>query len=197
MRLCRVLAIAIITSTFAAISLPDNAAEPSELQVTVKTSGLIGHPAGPFSIAFALVDGSGLEDGKSTATVTNVNFGSGNALGNPFLVGGASGDLTSTVTITNNSVLSLFVQTFTPGDELSFRVSLTAGQGQRSSPTRLTFFIVDSSGTPLPTLAPAGDFFIGIDLTSEDPSPDVYGSDLSRPPFTGNAISIPPAQIED
>jgi hypothetical protein len=197
MRLCRILGIAITTWAFAAISPPSYGVEPSVVQVTVKTSWLIGHPAGPFSIAFALTDGSGLEDGKSTATVTNVNFGSGKALKVPFLVGGASGDLTSAVTITNSSVLSLFVETFTPGEELSFQVSLTAGQSKGGFPTRLTVFILDASGTPLATLAPVGDFFIGIDLTSEDPSPEVYASDPSRPPPAGNPISIPAPEIQD
>lgn len=193
----RILQIAIIMLALTAVFCTTCAAATSVAQFSIKTTGLIGHPAGPFSIMLALTDGTGISDGKSIVTVTSANFGSGRALGNPTLLGGASGDLASGVTITNSSFLSLFVEPFTPGEEVSFKVSLTASQSKGGFPTRLSAYILDGSGTPLATLAPAGDFFIGIDMTSEDPFPEVYGTDPSRPPFTGSAISIPTPTFED
>jgi hypothetical protein len=163
----------------------------------VNTASLVGSSAGPFSIAIALTDGSGLAAGDSSVQVTNVDFHGGKALGAPVLLGGASGELEKLVTITNSSFLGLFVETFSPGSELTFTLSLTAGRSSSGIPNRFTVFILDASGAPIATLAPAGDFFIGIDLTSEDASPEVFGSDPSRPGFTGTPISIPRPKIDD
>jgi hypothetical protein len=76
-------------------------------------------------------------------------------------------------------------------------LSGTAGRSSSGIPDRLTVFILDGSGTPIATLAPAGDFLIGIDLTSEDASPEVFGSDSSRPTFTGAPISIPRSTVDE
>jgi hypothetical protein len=55
--------------------------------VTVATSPLIGHPAGPFSLDFQLTDGSGLGDANNTATISNLSYGGGAATGSATLSG--------------------------------------------------------------------------------------------------------------
>src|SRR4051812_19466391 len=68
--------------------------------VSMNTAPLIGHPAGPFSIDFQLNNGSGpLAD--NTATISNFNFGGGAPAGTPTLIGGASGNLSSSVRLTD------------------------------------------------------------------------------------------------
>src|SRR4051794_3132323 len=63
------------------------------LHVSVNTTSLVGHPAGPFSILFALTDGSEIGDHNNTITVRNVDFGGGSALGDATIFGGANGTL--------------------------------------------------------------------------------------------------------
>jgi hypothetical protein len=128
--------------------------------VTLDTAPLIGHPAGPFSILFIFIDGSGVGDANNTVTISNVGFGGGSALGNPVTFGGASGSLETEVTITDSSFLSLFNEGFSPGPQLSFSLDLTSNNDANGIPDRLTFSILDGSGVPLPTLAPYGDYFL-------------------------------------
>ncbi len=97
----------------------------STYTVTVNSAPLVGHPAGPFSILLAFTDGGGLSDANNTITVANVDLGGGNSLGNVVLFGGATGNLETTVTISDTSSLSLFSEVFSPGQSLRFTVSLT------------------------------------------------------------------------
>src|SRR5579871_5069955 len=71
--------------------------------VSIDTSALMGNPGGPFSLDFQLTDGSGTNDGNNTATLSNFNFGVGAATGTANLSGGASGSLSSGITLTDNS----------------------------------------------------------------------------------------------
>lgn len=52
-----------------------------------------------------------------------------------------------------------------------------------------------SSGVALPTLSPAADYFLGVDLGSAGPIFDIYGSDPSRAPSAGDPVSIGPPTI--
>src|SRR5947208_12977896 len=75
--------------------------------VSLDTSGLMGHPAGPFYIDFQLNDGSGnFTIGVNTVTIGNFTFGPpGGATGTPHLFGGATGSLTNPngVTLMDNT----------------------------------------------------------------------------------------------
>jgi hypothetical protein len=164
-------------------------------QVTLITSPLVGHPAGPFYVYGEFTDGNGIGDDNNSVTLSNFNFGGGSALGSPLLFGGASGSLETGVTITDNSSLSLFAEQFAPGLELSFSLDLTLNDDVGGIPDRFTFFILDSSGVPLPTMAPYGDYFFGADLYSTGAILDAYGSDPSRAPSVGNPVSIPAPTI--
>src|SRR5580700_3551787 len=64
--------------------------------VSLTTNPLIGDSAGPFSVAFQLIDGSGAGDGNNTVILSGFHFGAtGDATGTPILIGGASGSLLS------------------------------------------------------------------------------------------------------
>jgi hypothetical protein len=163
--------------------------------VSLDTAPLVGHPAGPFSIFFVFTDGSGVGDANNTVTITNVAFGGGSALGNPTVFGGASGSLESGASITDSSFLNFIGEEFIAGTQLNFTLGLTLNADTGGIPDRLTFFIVDSSGVPLPTIAPAGDYFLGVDLGSSGPVFAAYASDPSRSPSAGNPVSIPAPAI--
>ena len=90
--------------------------------VSLDTSKLASDYTGPFGLDFELVGTSG-----NTITVSNFAFGSGSAgPGSAFLTGGASGDLSSTVTLADpTNFFSDFNQQFTPGATLTFTVDTT------------------------------------------------------------------------
>ena len=47
--------------------------------ISLDTSPLIGHPAGPFSLYFQLNDGAAIGDGSNSAILSDFNFGVGEA----------------------------------------------------------------------------------------------------------------------
>src|SRR3974377_1196092 len=71
--------------------------------VDINTASLVGNPSGPFSLDFQLNDGSGLGDANNTATINNFTFGTGSATGTANLAGGAAGNLSSTVALTDTT----------------------------------------------------------------------------------------------
>jgi hypothetical protein len=165
--------------------------------VSLDTAPLVGHPAGPFYVYGAFTDGNGIGDANNAVTLSNFTFGGGSALGSPLLFGGASGSLETGVTITDNSPLGLFAEQFAPGLELSFSLDLTLNDDAGGIPDRFTLYVLDSSGVPLPTMAPYGDYFFGVDLYSTGAIFDAYGSDPSRAPTVGNPVSIPAPTITE
>lgn len=158
--------------------------------VTLDTTPLVGHPAGPFYVDLAFTDGSGVNDANNTVTLSDFNFGGGSALGSPIIFGGATGSLETGVSITDSSFISLFSEQFAPGLQLSFTLDLTLNDDAGGIPDRFTFYLLDSSGVALPTLAPSGDYLFGVDVHSTGPVFDAYGSDPSRTPSVGDAVSI-------
>ncbi len=181
----------IVLFVFVTISVQTMAIAQTSLSLTLDTTSLVSHPAGPFYFGLAFTDGSGIGDANNTIMVSNVSFGGGSSLGNPNTFGGASGSLESGITISDSSSLGWFFELFAPGNQLSFTVTLTSKDDADGIPDRLTFFILDSSGVPLPTKSPAGDYLFGADLSSTLPTIDIYGSDPSRAPTVGNPVSIP------
>jgi hypothetical protein len=159
--------------------------------VTLDTSSLVGHPAGPFYVFGEFTDGNGIGDANNTATLSSFTFGGGSALGSPLLFGGASGSLETGVTITDGSALGFFAEQFAPGLQLKFSLDLTLNDDSGETPDRFTFFLLDSSEVPLPTLAPFGDYLFGADIYSTGPIFDAYGSDTSRSLSVGGPASIP------
>ena len=71
---------------------------------------------------------------------------------------------------------------------LRFVVNATSSD-DAAIPDRLTFFILDDFGTPIPTLAPLADYFFGADLGSGGPIVDAHGSDDTRNLTVGGPVS--------
>jgi hypothetical protein len=138
-----------------------------------------------------MTDGSGLSDGNNTVTIGNFSFSSGGALGNPTQFGGVTGDLVSTVVMTDSGTLNFFSESFTAGQSLTFQVTVTNSVDDGPIPDGFTLYILDNSGRPIPTLSTGGDYFIGLTLGESGAPPLVFGSDVTRPPSSGNPILIP------
>lgn len=132
----------------------------------------------------------------NTATLSGFSFGPGGGpAGSPTMTGGASGDLGSTVALSETGFLNEFTQPFMPGNLLSFRFELTQLTQPLGFPDEFTFAILDRTGAELPATGFA-DVFLNIDITSA-PSVETFGSDPNRAPQGGGSpLNIAPPAIE-
>src|SRR5262245_43890975 len=76
--------------------------------VSLNTAPLIGHPAGPFALELQFNDGNATGDGNNTALVSDFIFGAGSPTGTPSVLGGVTGDLSSSVAMTDSSFFNQF-----------------------------------------------------------------------------------------
>jgi len=159
--------------------------------VSIDTSSLMGNAAGPFSLDFQFTDGSGADDGNNTAALYNFMFGMGSLTGSPTTVGTVSGNIATGFSLTDSSFLNELTQSFTPGNALTFQISLTTNVDAGGVPDEFTFAILDSSGAAIPTLGPFDTLLIA-DIDSSQPTPYTYGSDTTRGTLaTGNPLQLP------
>jgi len=147
--------------------------------VTLDTSALIGHPAGPFSLDFQLIDGSGGGDANNTVVISDFDFDGG----------GWAGPVS--VSLTDSAFFTDFTEAFNVGTGLSFRVSVTTAVDAGATPDRFSFALLDNGGFEIPTRGLA-DEFLGVDLNSPYPLIEAYSSDLAR---TGIGIAAPTVTI--
>src|SRR5690349_3807987 len=89
------------------LTLLGSAAQASVVyNVSLDTSFLQLDPQ-PLNIGFELADGSATGDGNNVVQLSNFNFGvDGNVTGIPINVGSSSGDVFSTVTLTDSQVIN-------------------------------------------------------------------------------------------
>jgi hypothetical protein len=155
--------------------------------VSMDTSPLIGHAAGPFSLTFQFTDGSLAGDSNNTVVLSNFQFGAGgSASGSPSLFGGATGSLASGVTLLDSSFFSAFTEQFTPGSLLSFSLQVSTNVDAGGTPDEFSFFILDNTLTELPTLG-IFDLFAVLDIDSANPVLQAFDSDSSRSPAAGGS----------
>lgn len=158
--------------------------------VTLNTAPLVGNPSGPFSLNFQFNDGGGTGDGNNTVTLSNFQFGTGGgSAGGPILIGGASGNLSGTVTLIDSSFFNSFTQQFTPGDLLSFVLLLTTNVDGGGTPDQFSFAILQGSGSEIPTQGP-GDVLLSVDIAPALRE-QAFSSDLTR-----TSINISPPQVQ-
>ena len=140
-------------------------ASPISFHFDVNTAPLIGSSGGPFSIDFQLIDGSGTPAVSNSAALTHFAFGGGSAVGSASVSGGAAGDLSSTVLLTDSGFLNEFFQAFIPGSRLSFDLTLTRNVGPGPTPDAFSFAILNGSLANIPTTG-LGDSLLLVSITS-------------------------------
>ena len=169
--------------------------------ISVDTSNLL---FGTYALQFQLTNGNAA--GVNSVTLSGFNFGGGSPSGAPALIGGASGNLSSTVTLVDNAgFLSLFTQGFTPGSALSFTINATTNFVS-GAPDFFGMAILHN-GSPLPTTDPSttnqfvaislqAPFTVGVFGTINDPdvpfvpTPTPGGSGVPEP---ATYLSVLPA----
>jgi hypothetical protein len=168
------------------------ASAQSFFDVRLNTSALIGHPAGPFYLDFQLTDGAGTGNHNNNVTVSQFNFGGGSFLGGPVISGGASGNLATSVQLTDSSPLfNEFFQGFTPGSFLSFRLSLT-GNPNGPTPDAFAFSILDADLFNVRTTAPGNsDALIIINLTGPNLTAQAFAGSGTFDPNGATTIAFP------
>jgi hypothetical protein len=131
--------------------------------VSMDTSALVGNPAGPFYLDFQFNDGSGTNDGNNTVIIDGFNVvGVGAAMPS----GGGTGDLGSSIVLTDSAFFNEVFQQFTPGNTLQFQLNLTTNVDAGGTPDEFTFGILwGSSLFDIPTTNPNG-AFLTVDLTN-------------------------------
>lgn len=158
------------------------------LDVELDTTPLSGLTE-PFSLAFQLIDGSGTGNTNNTVILHNFQFGvGGSTAGNPSLFGGATGDLSSSVTLLDSFFISEFTEGFTPGSALRFRVDLTTNPEVGAPNDQFTFSLLEGL-TALPTTGP-GNALLTVDLGSA--TVQTFGAD---PALSNIALGAPVVQV--
>jgi hypothetical protein len=166
----------------AALGIVPAAAQADTIfNVTMDTTSLQGKSFGLF---FQLNDGDQTGDSNNTATISDFAFGGGTA-GDcamfPQLCvpdGGASGNITTILSLIDSSPYNSFLQQITPGSSLSFKVDLTTNVDGGVTPDVFTFNILDAiTNQPLPTGDPNGtDTLLTVTIDSVNPEIKSYGS---------------------
>jgi hypothetical protein len=180
--------------TAAAFLLTAGTAHAVPLFVTIETLPLVGDLNGPFALNFQLNNGT--EPDNNTATLTDFDFGAGgSASGVPDLAGGASGDLSAGVTLTDSDFINSFTQTFVPGASLGFVLSLTTNPDS-VFPDQFSFAILYTDMVlglvEIPTLS-FSNVFLTIDIDAGGPIIDASPSDPGQFPFI--AMDAPTVEV--
>lgn len=147
----------------AGLLLSAGAANAASYSVSIDTStlGALVGTSGPFSLDFILNNGD--LGGNNTATISNFAFGGGSAAGTPNLFGGATGSLTTTVTLNDSSFTNEFYQEFVPGSVLSFSFSVTQNP-DNITPDSFSIAILDGTDANIPTTDGAGNTLLQFDI---------------------------------
>ena len=150
-----------------------------------------------YALAFSFQDGSGLfvPDNNNTVTLSNFAFGVGSASGAPVTSGGASGNLGSSVILSDSDFSNSLVQGFTPGTSLSFNIDLTTNVDASGVPDFFGFAIlILSSDTSLPTQDDTGgDNLLYFNIDSADPMPAPWATVVGTQPAL-DAPTVGPTQ---
>ncbi|MGE3509295.1 MAG: hypothetical protein AB7N65_10470, partial [Vicinamibacterales bacterium] len=106
--------------------------------------------------------------------------------------GGVRGSLRGVLTLTNSDAVNIFSTSFLPGRKLTFRLwySVASEDDGEEVPSRLSVYLVDRDGVRVPTLSPAADALLELDISRSRSRPEAFGADTSRAPTVGEAIPL-------
>jgi len=142
----------------------------SFFHVTVNTSALIGNSSAPFSLDFQFNNGTTLNN--NSAVVNNFTFSGGGATGSATALGGATGNISTSVVFNNSSAFQELFQTFNPGSSLGFDVNLTTNL-DGATPDAFVFAILDKNLANIPTTG-LGDSLLLVNVNSANPAKQTF-----------------------
>jgi len=161
--------------------------------ISLDTSGLVG----PFELAFIFTDGSGTGDANNSATLTDFLFGIGGSAGAvaaSLTTGGASGNLTSGISLVDSSFLNVFASSFNPGNFLFFKFALTTNLDAGGTPDQFSLALLETDGSPVATPDPS-DALLFVNVDSARPGFNVFRSDLTPAPLVAILAVVPEPPI--
>jgi hypothetical protein len=154
--------------------------------VSMDTSALVGNPAAPFYLDFQFNDGSATSDGNNTVTVSGFNVA---GVGAAVPSGGGTGDLGSSIVLTDSGFFNEVFQQFTPASTLQFQVTLTTNVDPGPTPDEFSFGILWGSSLFDIATTSSNSAFLTVDITS--PLTIVSSaSDPSQPLGSGPGVTI-------
>lgn len=158
----------LVASAFALLVTPA-AHAAINYHVTINTAALNSTPANanaPFSLDFQLTDGSGTFAVPNTVTLSNFTFGGGAAVGAATTTAGATGNLGSTIMLSDTSEFPTeLYQQFTPGSTLGFDVSMTTLSDPGTTPDAFSVAILDNNLFNVTTTGP-GDSLVLANISN-------------------------------
>jgi hypothetical protein len=146
-----------------------------DFTVTLDTTALVGQ--GGLDLDFQLTDGSGTGDANNTVTLNNFHFGAGSWAG------------PASISLTDSSFIVSSTQGFTPGNILSFKVSMTTQVDAGGTPDMFSFAILKSAAE-IPTTDLGGGAFLSVNIDSMNPQIQTFRSDLKQTAFDIAAPAI-------
>jgi hypothetical protein len=162
-RTCSIVRTLLMTA-FAIIAAAPSQAAILSFHVDVNTSSLVGNPNGPYSLDFQLNDGGGTA--TNVVSLSHFIFTNGAPTGSANLIGGATGNLTSGVTLTDALFFSNeFFQGFSvTTTHIGFDVSMTEAV-EPGIPDAFSMAILDSGLFNIPTTG-LGDSLLLVNIAS-------------------------------
>jgi hypothetical protein len=161
--------------------------------VTISTAslGILPNVAnGLFSLDFQLNSGDTL--GNNTATINNFTFNGGSAFGSATLFGGATGDLGSSISITDSEAFNEIYQAFNAGGAIEFDLFLTQNVDTGLTPDSFSISILDNNLENIETTGFANTI---LSLNLDSPTAGNSFGDLNFASGTGSysavALTIP------
>jgi hypothetical protein len=160
--------------------------------VDINTAPLVGSLSGPFSLDFQLTDGSGTLAGVNTVTLSNFIFTGGTPTGSASLFGGATGSLSSTVTLTDGLFFSNeFFQGFSAGTtKIGFDALLTTNVDPGPTPDAFSLAILDNTLSNIPTTG-LGDSLMLVNINSASLSLSAVQKFTSTSPSGVTVSAVP------
>ncbi|QOY89165.1 NF038129 family PEP-CTERM protein [Paludibaculum fermentans] len=153
--------------------------------VSIDTTPLMTGVTGPYSIEFQLVDGDGIAN--NTVTIDSFTFGGGSASGAATVLGGVTGDLSSSVVMNDTSFFNTFYQPFVPGNLLAFQVTVT-GNYVAPTPDGFSFAILNGSLLEVSTTGMANEL-VFVDLKTPPVISQYQGIAVGDDPVLGAATA--------
>lgn len=148
-------------------------ARAASFTVSLDTSALAG--LGDFALDLQLIDGDGVAN--TTLVLRDFTFGAGSPSGLPALAGGASGSLSTGLTLRDTAFLNRAAQGFTPGATLAFLLEVS-GSSNPLSPDYFTMALLGPDEVEVPTLGFVEELLSHALVAGE--APLSFGTDLDR-----------------